>query len=423
MTYRFAFAAFWSAAACADVQLPEPLRNIGSVKGMLLRHLRWWSKCPDIFNVDGTMNIGFTYPNMYLAENYNSPQSVYWCLKSFTVLMLPEDHHFWQAPELLHPSLVDPTTTTLPRVQAVWPPRHILCNTTEHHFFLSSGQMTRKSHKAREAKYGKFAYSSAFGFSVPCGPLLEQIAPDSTLSVSHDDGETWKVRSEPFGERIVDIKISGRNTRVIPAISSVWCPWKYIDLAITTVLIPLVEECPGWHIRVHRIKSKRAPEQFQWKRIELVDAGFALDAESCSAGLIPQVQSVSGEVQGYCVNRSECLVKSHAGVSGIVDFAGQSGISDQSIKTDVQTRGFVMRADPNTNIIASRTFIPCIRNNIAVVEQEQADNMDVEYWLVSGIFAVSASAGLGQDAIDSMWLNRPQPSIRIMDDDVDITFE
>lgn len=420
MTYRFAFAAFWSAAACADVQLPEPLGNIGSIKGMLLRHLRWWSKCPDIFNVDGTMNIGFTYPNMYLAENYNSPQSVYWCFKAFIVLMLPEDHHFWRAPELLHPSLVTPT---LPRVQVVWPPRHILCSSPEHHFVLSSGQMTRKAHKAREAKYGKFAYSSAFAFSVPCGPLHEQTAPDSALSVSHDDDETWKVRSEPFDERIVDIKISGRDPRAIPAISSVWRPWKYLDLTITTILAPLMVEFPGWHVRLHRIRSKHAPEQFQWKRIELVDAGFALDAQTCAAGLIPEVQSVCGKVEGHYVTGSECLIKSQAGASGIVDFTEQSCISAHGIKMDVQTGGFVMRADPNTNIIASRTLIPCVRSNIAVVGQGQTDNMDVEYWLVSGIFAVTASAGLGQDTIDNMWLNRPRPSIRILGDDVNITFE
>jgi hypothetical protein len=277
--------------------------------------------------------------------------------------------------------------------------------------------MTRKSHKAREAKYGKFAYSSAFGFSVPCGPLLEQIAPDSTLCVSHDDGETWKVRSEPSDEKIVDIKISGWNAGVISALSSMWRPWKYLDLSITTILVPLTVQFPGWHVRVHRIRSKRAPEEFPWKKIELVDAGFALDAETTSAGLIPQVQSVSGK-EGHYAGRTECLIKSRAGASGIVDLTEQS-ISVESTNLDVQTKGFALRADPNTNLIASRTLIPCVRNNIAV--GGQTDN--IEYWLVSGVFAVTASAGLGQDTIDNMWLNRPRPSIRILGDDVDIRFE
>lgn len=60
MTYRFAFAAFWSAVALADVELAAPLNSWGAVKGLLMRHLRWWAARPHIFNTDGTMNIGFT---------------------------------------------------------------------------------------------------------------------------------------------------------------------------------------------------------------------------------------------------------------------------------------------------------------------------------------------------------------------------
>src|SRR6478609_8229237 len=95
MIYRFAMAAFWAAAALADVALPAPVHNLGIVKGMLLRHLRWWATKQDIFNSDDTLNVGFAYPNLYLTENYNSSQSVYWCLKSFLVLLLPESHKFW----------------------------------------------------------------------------------------------------------------------------------------------------------------------------------------------------------------------------------------------------------------------------------------------------------------------------------------
>jgi len=44
-----------------------------------------------------------------------------------------------------------------------------------------------------QAKYGKFAYSSSFGFSVPTGPLrIAQQAPDSTLALSDDsEQERW----------------------------------------------------------------------------------------------------------------------------------------------------------------------------------------------------------------------------------------
>jgi hypothetical protein len=153
----------------------------------LLRHLRWWSDKDDLFNVDGTLTIGFTYPSMYMSEDYNSPQSPYWALKSFIAVALPEDHLFWTTREKPLPPIEGPAA------KSVHPPMHIVCNTKNHHFLLSTGQYCPWPLKATEAKYGKFAYSSHFGFSVPTGTLIQQIAPDSTLAVSKDGGDTWRV--------------------------------------------------------------------------------------------------------------------------------------------------------------------------------------------------------------------------------------
>ncbi|CAK7202816.1 hypothetical protein SEUCBS139899_005543 [Sporothrix eucalyptigena] len=107
LTYRFAMSAFWAAAAVAGVELAEPVGDLGTIKGILIRHLRWWAARPDIFSHNGILSIGFGYPNLYISEEYNSPQSVYWCLKSFVALCLAEDHPFWSAEELLHP--LDPS--------------------------------------------------------------------------------------------------------------------------------------------------------------------------------------------------------------------------------------------------------------------------------------------------------------------------
>ncbi|KAK1145247.1 hypothetical protein N8T08_004400 [Aspergillus melleus] len=326
MTYRFAFAAFWSAMACADVHLSATCGSIGVIKGMLLRHLRWWAKHTEIFNLDGTLNIGFTYPNMYLSEAYNSPQSVYWCLKTFTVLMLPTSHIFWTVPELPHPlALSSPSPQPPTPVQVAWPPRHILCNAPEHHFLLSSGQMSRKAHKGREAKYGKFAYSSAFGFSVPAGFLLEQLAPDSTICASHDDGESWAMRSEPYDERLINVGINDtfQQEQVIQALASEWRPWKYLDLYITTVLIPLVKIFPGWHARIHRVTYRKTP----WiDNLQIVDSGFALGAETPAGGFITPEHHLK-------LNRSErnarqelCLV------SGVFAVAGSAGLDKDTIR-------------------------------------------------------------------------------------------
>lgn len=149
--------------AFAEVELPEPLNDWGVVKGLLLRHFRWWSDKHDLFNVDGTLTIGFTYPNMYMSEDYNSPQSPYWALKSFLALGLTESHPFWTTEE--KPLL----RVESHEITSVGPPMHIVCNTQNHHFLLSMGQYCPWPLKATEAKYGKFAYSSHFGFSVPTG--------------------------------------------------------------------------------------------------------------------------------------------------------------------------------------------------------------------------------------------------------------
>ena len=60
---------------------------------------------------------------------------------------------------------------------------------------LSSGQACSYPMKGTHAKYGAFAYSSAYAYSVPPGLFsLEQYALASQLGFSDDGGEYWKPR-------------------------------------------------------------------------------------------------------------------------------------------------------------------------------------------------------------------------------------
>lgn len=68
MVYRFGTIAFWGALAYADVELPEPL-TWGMVKGIVLKHLRWWQKQSDMWTSAGTLSLGYTYPNMYVSDD------------------------------------------------------------------------------------------------------------------------------------------------------------------------------------------------------------------------------------------------------------------------------------------------------------------------------------------------------------------
>lgn len=416
MTYRFAFAAFWAAAATAGVELSAPLGDLGTVKGLLLRHIRWWSRHPDVFNTDGTLNIGFTYPNMYLTEDYNSPQSVYWCLKSLIVLGLPEDNPFWTCEEQPHPldrSSSLPSSASeagaFDRIKVVWPPRQILCSTPEHHFLLSSGQMTKKNFKAREAKYGKLAYSSAFAFSVPTGPLLSQMAPDSTLVASIDGGETWAVRSEPTDVRIEAVSVvvdeSGKTSEV-PGLVSVWSPWKYLGVQVETVLVPIMEQYPGWHLRTHRVSWDSQSERPSWAgSMQLLDGGFAINSHTSQGRFLPKKDAPEVDGQSFTEDDDSCLVLSQASASGIADVA----IESESLEGSVDRGAWVLRPDPNTNLVSQRTFIPALNHQFSLCQNEEVglEGLDALY-MASGVFAVSAVAERGSDEVKVLWQRKPR---------------
>ncbi|KAM5341325.1 hypothetical protein ACJ41O_014356 [Fusarium nematophilum] len=411
MTYRFACGAFWAALALVDVPLSSPLGSWGSIKGMLLRHLRWWSKQAEIFNSDGTLTIGFTYPNMYLSEDYNSRQSVYWCLKSFIVLSLPQDHPFWTSEEEPHPMSNLKQPECVNPLHVIWSTRHILCNSPEHHFLLSSGQMTTRKFKAREAKYGKFAYSSAFGFSVPTGPELHQLAPDSTLSISLDDGESWKVRWQPFRIRLQTVLVQGQGEAFeIPAISSIWKPFKYLDLEIETTLASLSPQFPGWHIRFHKVNGLDSLKAVPWSSgIQLVDASFAVLALSATGYHVPKISEAASDdlSEGCYSENSSILVSSQAGGSGAVNLTdlATAGI-DEKVEGPAG-EAFLIEADPNTNLIAQRTFIPSIRYYIKSSQGESgATEKPTESVLfATGIFGVSGH--VDADGMAEMWKKRP----------------
>lgn len=65
--YRFAMVSFWGALAYAGVELPAPL-TWGMVKGVVMRHLRWWQTQSAIWTSSGTLSLGYAYPNMYVSE-------------------------------------------------------------------------------------------------------------------------------------------------------------------------------------------------------------------------------------------------------------------------------------------------------------------------------------------------------------------
>ena len=277
-TYRFAQGAFWGALAFAGAEvLPW-----GVIKGLYLRHLEWWLTQP-ICNNEGILTMGYAYPNLKSAEFYNSPGSPYWCFKFFLPLALPETHPFWQAEAL-----------PLPDMEAVYAEQHphmIFCREQDrdHVFALTGGQYAPFQPTNIAAKYEKFAYSTAFGFSVPSSEYsLDQGAYDSMLALCEHDG-LYRVRRKC---EVIEVSQSMHYT--------LWKPWE--DVVIETWLIP----CVPWHIRIHKIVSARV--------LDGAEGGFALNRENVATG---KFYLRTEQISSTCA-----FVQNAHGFSGIVNMRG-----------------------------------------------------------------------------------------------------
>ncbi|KDQ60461.1 hypothetical protein JAAARDRAFT_153111 [Jaapia argillacea MUCL 33604] len=367
LTYRFAMSSFWGALAFADVELPAPL-TWGVIKGLQLRNVRYWAKQPGAYYPDGTLTIGYVYPNHNMTENYNSPGSPYWCCKSFVTLALPPSHPFWSAKEEPYPASLLNTTHALEK------PLHIATNLGGHTFILSSGQQCSYPVKQSAAKYGKLAYSSAFGYSVPVGSLtLEELGGDNTLALSDDDGEVWKCRRDTREARIEN----GKWLR------SMWYPWKGVE--VETWLVPPTKEAPLWHLRIHRVKTDR--------KLWSAEGGFAIYGQGKNARAL---EPSTGEEFGTLENGPEARATSKAGASGIVELGQRPS-----------RKGKPLRTDANTNLMVPRAVLPTLFD-----EHEAGETI----WLVTAVFGLpSVGDKEGAEAgWEGEWKKRPSVPAEIL---------
>ena len=298
LTYRFAHAGFWGALAFAGVEaLPW-----GQIKGYYLRNLRWWARQP-IFDRDGVLSIGYGYPNLLMSESYNSAGSPYWAMKAFLPLALPETHPFWSAREEAPETFDAPVP--LPEAGMVMQhlPGHIVA--------LASGQEYRQWRGMPE-KYGKFAYSTRYGFSIEADDRrFENVACDNMLGFC-DDGRHLRMRESNESALIAGDTLHAR-----------WRP--YADVQVETWLIP----AGLWHIRLHEVTTPR--------RLEVVEGGFAIAKPDFGAWQ----ESAAG---------SRAEVRTTDDVSVIVAY-------------DTRTAQ-VMSPLPNTNVMVARTLLPQLRGTV-----------------------------------------------------------
>ncbi len=290
--------------------------------------------------------------------------SPYWAFVGFICLAVPSSHPFWYAPEEPYP------TSLLPSVKVLPHPRHITSYLGSHRMLLSSGQACAYPMKGTHAKYGKFAYSSAYAYSVPPGGFtLEQFALDSTLGLSDDEGEVWKTR------RVCDEVVFDVHDEVpVLSLKSTWRPFK--DVKITTWLVPTREETPNWHVRIHKIEAGRdvltAEGGFAICNVRRGDGrALGLYDEKVNEGTSPRVignydKDDAGE--GKAPGRQGAFVVSKGAV-GIVDLDMDGG----SERTAV-----IVNADPNSNIVEKKTIIPTLMGSLSGGETR---------WYICGVYA------------------------------------
>jgi len=306
LTYKYAQSAFWSILAASGI---ETSVSLGQIKGLILRNMRWWNDKP-IYDIAGFLTVGYTYPNMFMAEDYNAPGSLYWSLKTMAVAMLPEDHPFWTVeeeplPVLQASKIIEPARLVIRRQEG-----------SDQIIAYNGGNFHTNGHIHVETKYEKFAYSNVFAFSAPRSHrTLAFGAFDSTLAISKD-GSYYR-HKEKSG--LVNVSESLIHTK--------WQP--YEDVTIDTYLIP---DFP-WHIRLHRIRTPHC--------LQVAEGGFAMALGEEGDQQLERVKGASYD-NGISIGQGY--------YSGIVDLTG-----NQSFEPIIPAS--------NTNIMASRTVIPSLRSS------------------------------------------------------------
>ncbi|ANB14195.1 hypothetical protein AWJ20_5156 [Sugiyamaella lignohabitans] len=295
LTYRFACGSFWGALAFAD----EEALPWGVIKGLYLRHLRWWSQQPISSLNSNILSVGYCYPNTFFSEGYNSACSPYWAMKAFLPLALPESHPFWSSKE------VDLDHVKVPFVSSV--PGFVFSHNPKNTVMLVSGP-ERKDMRFVTEKYNKFAYSSRYGFSIEADYERFYAGVFDNMLAFSDDGAHFRVR-----ERCAVAKVSGT------ILYSLWNPWS--DVKVETWLIP----CGPWHTRVHKIVSPR--------KLSTIEGGFCVPLADFNKDLRFQKENYA-------------LVQAEEDISCITELS------------DTKRTGRVHKPEGNTNLMFSRTLVP-----------------------------------------------------------------
>lgn len=238
---------------------------------------------------------------------------------------------------------------------------------------LSSGQACSYPMKGTHAKYGAFAYSSAYGYSVPPGLFtLEQYALASQLGLSDDGGEYWKTRR--LSRSALEHRGGGGGgggggrEAATPVLVSDWSPFP--DVHVTTYLVPPAEATPNWHLRAHRIRA-------EGREVQTADGGFAISNERAADGRYLDLYDAARcegtrprLIGNYDLDTPEAWARGRDGAFAV----SKGAVGVRALEDDVlegagdggagARTAMLVNADPNSNLVESRTTIPTLRGTV-----------------------------------------------------------
>lgn len=228
-SYRFSASYFWAMCGFANV----PGVNQGLCRSIVAGNIAWFLNQP-IFAADGRLAGGHATLNDGLNEGYIGPGSCAWAFQSFLPLALPPDSPFWTAPE---PNRVRPVQ------QYVAAPNIVLTrDASGHNATLFNGGIHHPfDFGGHTQKYGKFAYSSHFGFNT-AGNRPDAVF-DNMISLSQTGQPPWSHRYR------FEVCPSQGNWLI-----SRHCPFDGDSESV--IETALVVRGP-WHVRVHRLRLTR----------------------------------------------------------------------------------------------------------------------------------------------------------------------
>jgi hypothetical protein len=300
LSYRFGQAAFWSAYVFAGLDdIPT-----GIVKGIISRHISWWMD-QTMFDRDGVLTIGYSYPNLIMAERYNAPGSPYWAMKLLLCLALDDDHPFWKTESEELPELSE--------IKLLKQADMLMHRNGKDVISYPAGVCEKYGHGHVPEKYSKFAYSTRFGFSVARSQIiLHENAPDSSLAFVIDGDDYVFVRKYSDSYEVLEDRVISK-----------WHPFPGIQ--VTTTIIPVEQG----HLRIHEIESEFDCTAY--------DCGFSV--EKFTKGY---EQKAEGEKSSVTYETQGCYV---------------SGKGPEA-------KGIVIEADPNTNVLYPNASIPAVSYRI-----------------------------------------------------------